>query len=77
MTAFEPYAAQAIIHSVREKREVTIVAFDDNNHCKAVYQNRLCNAVFNPFQNCFYVDDIYGVICEASDAGAEREGDIS
>ena len=36
--------------------------YDDTNHCKAIIDNKLCTAVYNPFSGLFYVDDKYGVI---------------
>lgn len=59
-----PFKTAAMIHSLQEKREVLVVHYKDNNHCRAVYGNKLCTAVYNPFAGCFYVDDLYGVIAE-------------
>lgn len=60
--SIQPYKALAMVHSLQEKREVLIVSFTDNNNCQAVFEKKLCSAIYNPFAGCFYVDDIYGVI---------------
>lgn len=60
--SFEPVKVEAMIHSLREKREVFIVLYDDPNRVKAVYDNKLCTAIYNTFTGLFYVDDVYGVL---------------
>lgn len=62
VVSFEPIKVQAMIHSLGEKRDVFIVLYDDYNHVKAVYDNKLCTAIYNTITGLFYVDDIYGVI---------------
>jgi hypothetical protein len=58
------FKAEAMIHSLESKAEVTILSFTDNNNVIAKYGKKTCTAIFNIFTNCFYVDDIYGVISE-------------
>lgn len=58
----KPFTAEAMIHSLGEKRKALIVLQEDNNHCQAVYNQQLCTAVYNPFSGLHYVDDKYGVI---------------
>ena len=60
--SFEPVKVEAMIHSLREKREVFIVLYDDPNRVKAVYDTKLCTAIYNTFTGLFYVDDVYGVL---------------
>lgn len=59
-----PFQEQAMIHSLNSKRDVLILSFEDINHCRAVFGNKLCTAVYNPYAGLFYVDDVYGVIEE-------------
>ena len=40
-----PFQAQAMIHSLNSKRDVLILSFEDINHCRAVFGNKLCTAV--------------------------------
>lgn len=60
--SFRPFKTLAMVHSLQEKREVLIVSFTDNNNCQAVFENKLCTAIYNPYTECFYVDDVYGVL---------------
>lgn len=60
--SFEPVKVEAMIHSLREKREVFVVFYDSPNRVKAVYDNKLCTAIYNTFTGLFYVDDVYGVL---------------
>lgn len=62
--SLKPFTAEAMIHSLGEKRKVLIVLHEDNNHCQAVYNNRLCTAVYNEYVGHYYVDDKFGVIEE-------------
>ncbi len=72
---FEPVKAEAMIHSLHETREVFIVLYDNPNHVKAVYGNKLCTAVYNTFTGLFYVDDVYGVLDTLEEESVkEREG---
>ena len=54
----------AMIHSIKNIAEVEILEWKDNNNIIAEYQGRKCTAIFNPFTNLIYVDDVYGVITE-------------
>ena len=49
---------------ITRHRDVLILSFEDINHCRAVFGNKLCSAVYNPYAGLFYVDDVYGVIEE-------------
>ena len=49
-----PFQAQAMIHSLNSKRDVLILSFEDINHCRAVFGNKLCTAVYNPYAGLFY-----------------------
>lgn len=62
VVSFEPVKVEAMIHSLKEKREVFIVLYEDANNVKAVYNNKLCTAIYNTYTGLFYVDDIYGVV---------------
>ena len=73
--SFEPVKVEAMIHSLREKREVFIVLYDDPNRVKSVYDNKLCTAIYNTFTGLFYVDDVYGVLDTLEETSVkEREG---
>ena len=52
----------AMVHSLKDKAEVTIIRENGNNNVIAEYNGKTCTAVFNPFVGMYYVDDIYGVI---------------
>jgi hypothetical protein len=56
--------ANAMIHSLKEVREVTIISENGNNNVIAEYNGVKCTAVFNPFVGLYYVDDIYGIIAQ-------------
>lgn len=60
--SLKPFTAEAMIHSLGEKRKALIVLHEDNNHCQAVYNQQLCAAIYNPIVGLYYVDDKYGVI---------------
>lgn len=60
--SFEPVKVEAMINSLGEKREVFIVSYENVNNVKAVYNNKLCTAIYNMYTGLFYVDDIYGVV---------------
>ena len=57
----------AMVHSIKSLAEVEIVEHIDNNNCKAIYDGKICTAVFNPFVGRYYVDDKYGVIGKAEE----------
>ena len=62
VVSFEPVKVEAMINSLSEKREVCIVLYEDANTVQAVYNNKLCTAMYNTYTGLFYVDDIYGVV---------------
>ena len=62
IVSFEPVKVKAMINSLGEKREVFIVLYEDANTVKAVYNNKLCTAVYNTYNGLFYVDDVYGIV---------------
>ena len=51
------------LHST-EMDEVEILEELDNNQYKVNYRGVICTAIFNGFNCCYYVDDIYGIIKE-------------
>ena len=55
---------QAMIHSLKDTDEATIVSFEDNNNVIAEYKGQRYRAIFNIFNCLFYVDDIYGKIAD-------------
>lgn len=59
---FEPCKVEAMVHSLRQKKQVFLVQYEDVNHCKAIVDNKLCSAVYNTYTGQFYVDDKYGVL---------------
>lgn len=62
VVSFEPVKVEAMIHSIGKKREVFVVKYDDANNVKAIFDNKLCSAIYNTFNGLFYVDDKFGVI---------------
>lgn len=52
----------AMIHSLKETREVEIIQQLDANHVIAEYGERHFTAIDNPFSGLIYVDDIYGAV---------------
>jgi hypothetical protein len=67
------FKAMAMIHSLREQREVTILSEKNCNHVLAEYDGQRCTAVFNGFNCLYYVDDKYGVIPESMTAEELRK----
>lgn len=59
-----PLKRLAMVHSVKDKREVEILADLGDNLFHARYNGVVCTAIFNIFTGCFYVDDKYGIIRE-------------
>lgn len=56
---------QARINSLKGNFDnIEIIALPDNtrNYYTVKYKNKICSAIFNPFNNCLYADDIYGII---------------
>jgi hypothetical protein len=65
---------EAYIHSLKDKKndrhvlgECEILEHKDNNNVVALYNGVKCSAIFNPFSNAYYVDDVYGVIEAANE----------
>lgn len=59
----------AYVHSLQDKEtgrhnsaEVTIIEHRDNNNVIAEYNRIRCTAIFNPFANSYFVDDVYGIL---------------
>ena len=61
-TQFEPCKVEAMIHSLHQKKQVFLVQYENVNHCKAIFDNKLCTAIYNTYNGEFYVDDKYGVL---------------
>lgn len=58
-----PITEEMHIHSLDgELREATILKRLGDNDYLAEYNGVKCHAIYNPFDNKFYVDDKYGVI---------------
>lgn len=54
---------QARIHSLGGQfAEVTIISEKSDNDVIVDYKGVHCTAIYNPFVNCYYVDDIYGIV---------------
>ena len=54
---------QARIHSLGGSfDEVTIISENGCNDVIVDYKGIHCKAIYNPFVDCYYVDDIYGII---------------
>lgn len=54
----------AMIHSLKEVREVTIVQKIDDNHVIAEFEGKHYTAIDNPFNGLIYVDDLYGEVAD-------------
>ena len=52
----------AMVHSLNDLAEVTILEERSSNDVIAEYQGVRCTAIFNPFVGRYYVDDLYGVL---------------
>lgn len=58
-----PITEKMHIHSLDgELREANILGRLGDNDYLAEYNGVKCHAIYNPFVNKFYVDDIYGLI---------------
>lgn len=57
-----PLKKEAMIHSLKEIREVEILADLGRNQFYARYNGQVCTAIYNFFIGCFYVDDLYGIV---------------
>lgn len=54
----------AMVHSLNDKAEVTIINKAGDNDYRAEYDGKVCTAIFNPFVGMYYVDDVYGIVEE-------------
>lgn len=53
----------ALVHSTNTVKEVTLIEkTDDNKYIVRTDSGVLCTAIFNPFTNLYYADDLYGKI---------------
>ena len=57
-----PLKKEAMIHSLKEIREVEILADHGGNQFYARNNGQVCTAIYNFFTGCFYVDDLYGIV---------------
>ena len=57
----------AMVHSLEDKAEVTIISEKDCNNVVAEYNGNRYTAVYNGFVGLYYVDDIYGKIPDSTD----------
>lgn len=57
-----PLKREAMVHSLKAKRDVEILADLGDNQFYARYNGLVCTAIYNFFVDCFYVDDIYGIV---------------
>lgn len=56
---------RARVHSTNTVKEVTLIEkTDDNKYIVRTDSGVLCTAIFNPFTNLYYADDLYGKIEE-------------
>ena len=60
----EPFEIEAMVHSLKDKAKVKIIEHKDNNHVIAEYDGKRCTAIFNPFVELYYVDNVYGILNE-------------
>lgn len=52
---------RALVHSTNTVKEVTLIEkTDDNKYIVRTDSGVLCTAIFNPFTNLYYADDLYG-----------------
>ena len=56
------FKTKAIVHSLKDEAEVTILHEDGCNDVVAEYKGTRCTAIFNGFVCMYYVDDIYGIL---------------
>ena len=57
----------AMVHSLHDKGEVTIISHTDNNHVIAEYKGHRYTAIYNIFVGLYYVDDLYGILPDAEE----------
>ena len=56
------FKTQAIVHTLKDTDEVTILHEKGSNDVIAEYKGKRCTAVFNVFVGHYYVDNIYGIL---------------
>ena len=56
------FKTQAIVHTLKDKDEVTILHEKGSNDVIAEYKGQRCTAIFNIFVGLYYVDNIYGIL---------------
>ena len=54
------FNTRAIVHSIKDQDEVTILHKDGPNDVVAEYKGIRYTAIYNGFVGQFYVDDLYG-----------------
>lgn len=54
--------AKGRIHSLGGELENIVILEEKTTGMKVQYKNLICTAIYNPFTNSIYVDDIYGII---------------
>jgi hypothetical protein len=58
------FKATAMIHSLKDTAEVSILHENGCNDVIADYNGQRCTAIFNGFVCLYYVDDIYGKLTD-------------
>lgn len=58
----KPFRTKAVVHTLNDFDEVTIISHKDNKNVVAEYEGQLYTAIFNVFNGLYYVDDLYGKI---------------
>lgn len=63
----KPFKTEAIIYSLNGVKDTVIVLSETmvtpNQPGYLVdYKGVICTAIYNPFSDCYYADDIYGVV---------------
>ena len=59
---------RALVRSTNTVKEVTLIEkTDDNKYIVITDSGVLCTAIFNPFTNFYYADDLYGKIERTKD----------
>lgn len=61
MTSFKTVA---MVQSLEARDEVTILEKTGDNQYIAEYEGKKCTAIYNWFNGCYYVDDVYGIVEE-------------
>ena len=64
MSVSKAFTTMAIVHSLSDKADVTILHENGANDVIAEYNGVRCTAVYNVFIGLYYVDDKYGVLAD-------------